>query len=51
MMWWSGWTDDPEKDAERWYEYQAEKNEEHEDSVFDNEEDRRIEEYWESTRN
>ena len=34
-MWWSGWTDDPEKDAERWYEYQAEKNEEHDDSVFD----------------
>lgn len=35
MMWWSGWTDDPERDAERWYEYQAEKNEEHDDCVFD----------------
>lgn len=35
MMWWSGWTDDPERDAERWYEYLAEKNEEHDDSVFD----------------
>ena len=34
-MWWSGWTDDPERDAERWYEYQAKKNEEHDDSVFD----------------
>ena len=34
-MWWSGWTDDPERDAERWYEYQAEKNEEHDESVFD----------------
>lgn len=45
MMWWSGWTDDPERDAERWYEYQAEKNEEHED-IFDNEEDRKIEEIY-----